>query len=322
MTMPIAPEVAGNEPERDDAEQSEEAPAPAGPTTAHHTHRSLRLALALIVLTLFISVFWQSALNGWAQLPSISHAFYTPAGYVFVAALVAASLALLALSGRDVESTLLNIAAIFAPLIALIPTGFDNSAASPGLSCPSGTECVPEPYLAAVRNGVLSYVTVVVVVAVLAVIVRAVGGLTIRGTILTGGIALLVAGGLAVLAFVPPFNDGFPFNGVLPISIHYAVTIAFFGSFAAVPIVNAWPRKREPGEAPLKRWHRVVYVAVPIGIVLDLALMFALKGAWPGAVFWGEAGALFLFACFWAVQTIQRWDEGNQRSVTRRDPAA
>ena len=55
-------------------------------------------------------------------LPSVSAYYYSPARDVFVGALIAASLALFALSGRGPSRALLDAAALFAPLIALVPT--------------------------------------------------------------------------------------------------------------------------------------------------------------------------------------------------------
>ena len=69
------------------------------PTTGHRTHRYLRLSLSLIVIAILVGVAIESLELG-TVLPSISHYYYTPVQGVFVGALIAASVALAALSGR------------------------------------------------------------------------------------------------------------------------------------------------------------------------------------------------------------------------------
>jgi hypothetical protein len=101
--------------------------APDSATTPHRTHRALRLSLAMVVLALFVGVAVEVVRSGGLVLPAISLYFYTPAQGVFVSALVAASLALVVLAGRDLETVFLDVAAVFAPLIALVPTSITRA---------------------------------------------------------------------------------------------------------------------------------------------------------------------------------------------------
>lgn len=282
-------------------------------TTGQRTHRYLRLALVLLVVALLTAVAVEIAATG-TVLPSISHYFYTPARNAFVGCLVAVSLSLLALSGRDLETTLLDVAAVFAPLIALIPTGYDDDPDALRPQCPTDAECLPADYLPDVHNGVVTYAIVTGLVVATALIVRAVARLPLRSTLIAGGIGVAVAAVLLLLAFAPGLREGFPFNRLLPVSMHFAVTTAFFASFAAVPLVHALRRDAPPDETPAP-WQRAIYLAVPALLVVDLVLLFALMQAVPGFVFWAEAVALLLFAVFWLVQTIQRWHEPNPPSL-------
>ena len=88
------------------------------------SYRYLRIALVGVVVIIIAAVVIESSISG-TWLPSISHYYYTPARNVFVGALVAASVALLVLSGTDAEGAWLDVAATFAPLIALIPVAVD-----------------------------------------------------------------------------------------------------------------------------------------------------------------------------------------------------
>lgn len=297
-------------------------------TTGQKTHRYLRLSLVFVVFALLVSVAietvvvsWQPFAFGWDPLPSLSHYFYTSARSVFVGALIAASLALLALSGRNRATVLLDISAIFAPLIALIPTGIDADRPVDGLSCPGAEECIPEPYLGDVRSGVVAYVIVVIAVVVTMAVIRNRKGLRVPGAGLVSAIALGTGIVVAALAFIPAVNADFPFNFFpFPSSIHFIVTIVFFGTFAAVPVLLS----REPldgQETPPTSRQKTFYRWVTRLMIADLVLLvaaFVFRDALRGfpVVLIGEAIALCLFAGFWGVQTFQRWKDENPPGLT------
>lgn len=303
------------------------APALDSATTAQKTHRYLRLSLVFVVFALLVSVAietvvvsWEPLAFGWEPLPSISHYFYTPARNVFVGALIAASLALLALSGRNRATILLDIAALFAPLIALVPTGIDAEHPVDGLNCPGAHECVPAVYLDDVRAGVATYAVVVITVVVTLAVIRARRGITTPGAGVVSIIAITTAVVMAGLAFIPGLNADFPFNfWPYPPSIHFAVTLIFFGIFAAVPILHSRGPVDETETPPTAR-QRAVYRWVAGLMIADLLLLLAAfvfreqLGDIP-LVLLGEAVALSLFAWFWWVQTFQRWDDANPPSV-------
>ncbi|WP_203135992.1 hypothetical protein [Microbacterium sp. JZ31] len=292
-------------------------------SSARQTQRYLRLSLVLLIAVLFIGVAiqtvvvsWTPLRLGWQVLPSISHYFYTPARPVFVGVMIAAAVALLALSGRRTPSAFLDAAAIFAPLIAIVPTAI-STPASGELAC-APAPCVPADILPTVRVGVATYVvTVLLVVIVLSALRRRKRIAVTRSFVIVSAVAVLTALGLAVLAFVPGVSDGFPFN-LWPIgSIHFAAVLLFFGCFAVVPLVYGW-QPAEPDETPPTSRQRLIYrlVAVLMGTdLLFLVLAFlargqgwALFGTVPVALI-GEVVALLLFAWFWWEQTLQRWDD-------------
>lgn len=307
--------------------------------TSLKTHRYLRLSLVLIVFTLLLSVAlqsivvsWEPLLFGWRPLSSISHAFYTPARDVFVGTLMAASIALLALSGRSRSTTLLDICAIFAPLIAIVPTGIADTRAVGEIPCPTASECIPTEYVGGAKAGIAVYTVVVVVVVVTMAVIRRhprtrdTAGVAARGSArsatLVSIIALVTAGTVTVLAFSPALKDGFPFN-LWPVgSIHFAATLLFFGVFAAVPILHAGGPV-EPGETPPSPRQRAIYRWIAGLLIVDLvvlvaALLFRQVFGETPVVLIGEAVALALFAAFWWVQTFQRWDDPNAPSLIGR----
>ena len=295
-----------------------------GATTGHRTHRYLRLSLGLIVVAILVSVGIESLRLG-TVLPSISHYFYSAAQPVFVGALIAASLALAALSGRGLETTLLDVAAVFAPLIAIVPTAVYGRSLERqlGVACPPATMCVPESYDDQVRNGVATYLVLLVVVVALGLVLRRRGRIGGRGIYVVGAVAIVTAVAIVGLAFIPGLNAGFPSNDLFPVGIHYAATIAFFGAFAAVPIINAF-RLTTDDETKPRLWQKLVYLAVALVLVADLiVLVFFAASLEPApVVFICEAIALVLFAVFWFVQTAQRWDERDQEYILPSPPLA
>lgn len=301
-------------------------------TTGQKTHRYLRLSLVLIVFGLLAGVAlqsivasWNPVILGWHPLPSISHAFYTPVRDVFVGGLIATSVILLALSGRSRATTLLDICAVLAPLIAIVPTGITESEGVDGVPCPGPEDCIPTEYIDGAKAGIAVYAVVVVAAVVTMAVIRARRGTPSRGAALVSAIALGAAAVVVALAFIPGLDDGFPFN-VWPVhSIHFAVTVAFFAVFAAVPILYA-RGPLDPDETPPTPAERRLYGWIAGLVILDLAVLVAAIlfrqafGETPLLLI-GEAAALILFACFWWVQTFQRWDDTNPPSVVAGRPS-
>ena len=267
------------------------APGEDETTSPQRTYRYLRLALVATGIVVFVSV--AVAIPAVGLLPSLSHYFYSPARDGFVGALIAASLALFALSGRNAEPVLLDAAAVVAPLIAIVPIaiasgsvpGFDDGCASP---------CVPETMRPSIDNGILTYLIVgaVAVVASLAIV-----GFTVGGMI---ALAALIAVGV----WWGFFADSFVAWG------HPVAAASFFTLIAAVALLNALPHHDD--EYPPGRRLRVAYAAIAALLLLDVLALLAivLTGAGPAwGVFAGEVAALVLFLVFWALQTAQKWGQ-------------
>lgn len=265
--------------------------------TGLRTHRYLRLALVGIVVALAASVLIELAQSGWRPLPSISDYYYSPARGVFVAALTAAGVALLVLSGRDTESLLLDVAAVFAPLIAIVPTGF------------RGEPYVPAADLPTVRNGVGVYVAMVAILVLLGIVLAARGDLAWRRVAIVGGTAAGAATALAVLAFAPGPAAAFPFPG--GINLHLVATVSFFAMFAAIPWVTVF------GQDPPAPGYRRLYLTVSVVIVAALVTTIGAAIANPDTVgvLIGEAVALAAFGVYWTAQTVERWGDADPPSI-------
>lgn len=274
-------------------------------TSTQRTHRYLRLAIGGTALIILVAILFAVPDVGW--LPSISDYFYTPARNAYVGALLAASLALLALSGRDPERTVLDAAALFAPLIALVPSVI-RPGTVPGVEVDCD-RCVPSAFHADAVNGVSTYLVVVAAVLLLGIV------LSLRGAVAGARFSLIL--GAVVLVVV--LSVGLALPEVFLGWAHLIATVLFFGLIAADAAINAiW---RTTSAVP-PNWLRVVYLVLAAVLFADLlalaVISFATRGAVETMFPWvlvGEAVALIAFVVFWLLQTWQRWDESDPASL-------
>ncbi|GAA1968462.1 hypothetical protein [Microbacterium deminutum] len=258
---------------------------------AQRTHRYLRVALVGIVIVILAGVVIEWIRSGVLP-PSISHSYYTSARSVFVGSLVAASLALTVLSGSDAESAFLDMAAPFAPLIALIPAALD----------PASIKVEAD----GVITGVTAYLVALLLILIAGLILwrtKQLEGNWVRVTMIVALGVFLVVLALIIPAWVNPDDPN-----LWIFSMHYPATIAFFIAFATVPFINFF---RKTSNIEPRPWQRAIYAGVVIVLAIDIPLSPILGFALPNthAVLICEAVALLAFALFWLVQTIQRWNE-------------
>lgn len=274
-------------------------------STAMATYRYLRIGIAGAAVALGATVAVVYASSG--PVTSISALFYTSGRTVFTGALLAIALGLLALSGHSVEQIVLDIAALFAAIIAAVPTPVaagDVAGLDPG--CPGPASCVPLAELPGVRTTVVTLAAVGLAVIVLAVFVARMEHTLTRGTI----IALVVATGTCVGMLVWVLAAPRTMLGIA----HVAATGTFFLLMIAAAIVSA---------ATATGWARLVYAGVAIGMaacLVYLAVIFALRAggvdlAGTPLVLIGEAGLVGLFAVFWIAQTVHKWDDADAAVV-------
>jgi len=265
-------------------------------TSTQRTYRYVRLGIVGAMLLLGVSVVAHLATG--ARLPSLSASYYTPVGPMFVGSLCAVALALVALSGRSVEQALLDIAALFALVVAVVPTTVE------GPPCPGVGRCVPVAVVPTVVNNGVAVASVVLLGIIAAVVLALTQGTAGRGVAVTVAAAATVLVGFVVWALLD-------FSGFLR-AAHNTAAIGFFAIVGIVAAVAAWRPQRSP------RGFRTAYGVIAAGVLLSLAGLFAsLVGAAagtgdPGGVPWvfvGESVALALFAVFWIVQTAELWND-------------
>lgn len=267
------------------------------PETAalQRTSRYLRLGIAGCVVIIVVAVVVASAQLGQV-LPSISSYYYSPARGILVGALIAVSIGVIALSGTGFERAALDAAAVFAPLIGIIPTRI-LPGTIPGFESPCGSsadECIPDDLLPTIQNGVIAYLIVAGILLVIAPFI-AKSQNTLRESVPSLIIALVVmvlvgATGLAAPRFLLDWG-------------HLIAAGAFFVVIAVVAFRNVWPF---PGEAPRGRGVSIAFGLIGVAMLVDvIALMIigVIGGQTGPLVFALELVALTLFVTFWSLQS-------------------
>jgi hypothetical protein len=274
------------------------------------TYRYLRIAISSIVVVIAVAVIVQSVASG--ALDSISAYYYSDAQNVFVGALLAVSLALLVIAGRGASRYLLNLAALFALLLALVPTPIPGGTLG-DTTCTPDVRCVPLSVRPEVDVAVTTYVILGVLLVIFALGLRIAlhrrhpgdEPLDLWTTIIPRIPGVLVIVIVAAGHALAP--DAF-------FAVTHAIaTGLFFACIVVVALLDAF--RPDPLDPPARRWQRVVYSVVAVGLVVDILILavvvvFKIDNPVP-PVLVGEFIGLTFFSVFWAVQTVQKWNEPN-----------
>jgi hypothetical protein len=284
----------GRDVERSVARGLAEAPAR---DPAVVTWRYLRLALVLLVLGLGAAIGYERAQVGTCWQESISAYYYTPAQNVLVGALVAIGVCLVCLRGAsDGEETLLDLAGLCAPFVALVPIPATGSCGS----VLTGTA----DRAANVGNNVTALLVMAwLVLAALAVLAwRSPTGPTTRGR---RRYAIGLAAVVAVTAVFVVDRD------LVADSAHAVAAVLLFAFVFANVCLNSVQRRVAWLEwgAPGGRFNRYAVVAAAMLVDAAVHVVLWLQG-WPYWILTLEASLIALFAVFWAVQTAERWEDG------------
>jgi len=263
------------------------------------TWRYLRVAMVVLVAGLAVSLAYERSQVDCFQT-SISSYYYTPAHAYFVAALVAVGVCLFCLKGStQAEDVLLNVAGMFAPVVAFVPTtAIGACGVLPGTI---------EHLDAIAANSMRALLAVELIALVLiAVLTRRKGPPRPPpiGFIVTGAVWLVTA----LLFFLA--HDFFMSKA------HFGAAGLMFACIVAVVWINAIGYRDENESGSLRNRYAAIAVAmgaslvvIPIGLLRD----------WPYWVIVLEGLLITLFAIFWALQTDDLWVKG-LRSGSRAEP--
>jgi hypothetical protein len=288
---------------------STELPPPDDRVSA--SYRYLRLGIVVMVAMLGVSLVIE-IIGSRCRLGSISSYYYTPVHSVFVGALLAIGMCLVAVKGHNpVEDMFLDIAGVLAAVVALVPTD------RPGNTCTSADVTVSQTAL--VRNNIPSLLIALgASLGIAYVFARRQGmigslrqqmdrpmvvGLTIEAVLLIAGVI-----------WYNWFNDSFRRKA------HGSAAVAMFVAAWCAILVNAgWPKRalttayqwlglstpEAHAAMPPSRCrtaYRYLSVLMPVGALVMAPSWFE----WRQRILVLEAYQIGLFGAFWAIQTFDR----------------
>jgi hypothetical protein len=294
------------------------------------SYRYLRLAMVGLVVCLTVAVIHQSVKQG-TILSSISAYYFTHAQSIFVGALIAIGVCMIALRGTtDADDILLNIGGMLAPVVAVVPTARikdhrkilsacrESDGATIADPSITGVDCPSELALQAiteanVANNVLALLAVAYVGLVATLLFARHDRMSFDRIRLGFGIAVAV---VVVVTFV-----FFAFRDLFVHVAHYAAAIPMFSCIVLVVIINAVRRQKvevtdtglraRTGQAaaallPPRNGYAVIALLMLVAVLVGGALEVA--GTYEDTIFYLEAALILLFGIFWVLQTIELLD--------------
>lgn len=298
------------------------------------SYRYLRAAMVVVLLWLAAAVLLQTGRQDGDILSSISAYYYTPAQAVFVGALVALGVCMIALQGTTpAEDILLNIGGMFAPIVALVPTARAEDIRAVLEQCREASEPVyneqgtpvdceafeaaESALAAATRLNIENNVTALFIAGLVGLAATVVLHLLDKEEVPRFWRNFTFAAGLYVVgaAFFFRATDGFILRA------HMLAAVGLFACIVLVAVVNALRKAgvrlsehTSPGSKARKIGGVVVSLDNPYSVVAGLMVLAVAVGVpanifnWiPDALFWLEATLIVLFAALWIVQTKDRW---------------
>jgi hypothetical protein len=259
------------------------------------SYRYLRLAIVVVVASLLVSVVIERFhASCWQE--SISAYYFTPSQPVFVGALIALGVSMIAIKGStDVEDMLLNVAGVLAPIVAFVPTSPPtNDCASTAFTVGDTEAFIDNNVLALAIGGGLAILTAVVIALVLG---RAKLGPVDRRS----GIGLLLVTVLLAVGLIWYFG----FRDSFLDHAHGGTASVMFLLIGVVIVINA--------RGTPSRLYRTIYIALAAAMVLGVVGVLIGKlidSDWRNQILVLEIVEIIPFAVFWGVQTFEHWDGG------------
>jgi hypothetical protein len=248
------------------------------------TYRYLRLAMVMVTLMLLIAVVveWRNTKSGcWQE--SISAYYYTPVQSVFVGALITIGVCMVALRGlTDEEDILMNLGGMLAPVVALVPTPGPGRCRSVGVAVTAAPENIQNNMIALFIIGALSLVA---------------AAITLFGQSAT--FAQFLGYGVAALIFLGAVGWFVLDRSSFDKGAHYTAAIPLFASIVVVVILNS---RRDNWS-----WR---YMSIAVLMVVGTGVLVAITflADWDYGILVAEALLIVLFAVFWMIQTVERWN--------------
>lgn len=281
---------------------------------AGRTYNYLRLGMLVLVAALSYSIVEEARGKGvHCYLGSISGYYYTPVQPVFIGVMVAIGFALIVIKGRTGwEDIALSLAGMMAPLVAFVPTTDDlNGVCRQQLN--DAGRYRPDPvgslFVHASANNNLHALVfagyVAIGLALIAPVYKRLRGRSLEKynesfwLTLSFGFVVVVVASILLHTWWDTLREG-----------HAVFACLMFGFLAVAALVNAG-FGIFAGHTPKRfAWpYLVVGVLMIVSGVVFLIWHAQVKDAPKHLVLGIEAVEIFFFACFWAIQTVERWDK-------------
>ena len=272
------------------------------------TYRYLRLGMVVIVVALLVSVAIQG-LDAKCLQNSISAYYYTPARPIFVSGMIAIAVSLIVIKGSTtVEDFLLNIAGMFAPIVAFVPTTFEP-ACNPEESLVLGGGKLPANIIRDVENNIGTMLiagAVALLIAALVFIIEQVRNDKAATRHVTARVVLLALTGLLLLW------GWWLLASEKILDLHGKAAAALFAALALASIMNGawlWWLNRGGGPKTYPRWKVFAVLYIAVGLAMGLAGVIIAKwpGPWDHRTLVLELAEIGLFVAMWIVQSVERW---------------
>ena len=293
-----------------------EEPPPSIEKSAIDTWRYLRVAMVVVIIGLGVAVGYERAhAHASCFQTSLSAYYYTPVRAVFVSMLVALGLAMVCLKGStDPEDILLNLAGMFAPVVAFVPTPHVGT-------CPASTRPQTTPLSDTQRALLQGGADPNIANNIFALLAIGAVGLAVVGTLLLvrrrqvrweafagygAAFAVYVAALVVFNANRGWFND----------NAHYYAAALLFACIIAVVVANARGYRDKKGLSHLFNRYAFIAGAMVLSLAVILIVHFSDKSGWAHWLLVLEVTLISLFAVFWGIQTVELWSEGLRRSST------
>jgi hypothetical protein len=280
---------------------------------AVRTYRYLRLAIVIVLLALAGAVLIER-LHASCWEESISAYYYTPAHSIFVGALVALGVCLIAIRGNiDAEDVLMNVAGVLAPIVAFVPTSRPTALCTTHPYAPSDT--LPFINNNLVALGLALGAAVVLAAVIIMATARSSNSGSGRSIRLNGhaifGVSLsavlLIVGVVWYVAFRSSFLD----------HAHGGGAAALFAIIGVVILIN--------GISTPHRTYGWIYIAISAAMAATVVVVIVigrLNPDWRHQILWLEIIELGLLLGYWGLQTVELWKPGVPTGPERENRTA
>ncbi|MBI3216280.1 MAG: hypothetical protein HYZ38_20890 [Mycobacterium sp.] len=300
-------------------------------TDARATYRALRISMVALVLLLAVSIVELARRHGHVE-GSISAYYYTEAHGVFIAALCALGICLIAYKGHTVtEDVLLDVSGILAFVVALVPTKGEHIR-YPALPTTSNASIGVENNIFALLIAVLLGFVIYGIYAsfgkwrgggnagtspppadsMISQALDNVGtlmdrrpwltsvGAAAKWLLLATPVVLTCVGGYWFLRDLAGFTEHAHGRAATVMFIALAVVVLHYAVYAL--------RRVRHGTSHLI--YAVLYAVAGLTMIVTGALAFCAYRRHPGGdltIFWYEVALLAAFSAFWLIQTWDLW---------------